>query len=140
MNYWLVKTEPEEYSWDDLVAEKRCVWDGVKAPKALKNMSQMKPGDRLFIYHTGKERSIIGTGEVVSYPYPDPSENNPKLLVIEIGPLSKLNRPISLKEIKQIAAQGGHFNKWDLVRLPRLSVMPVSQEDWNFVLELSNKK
>jgi predicted RNA-binding protein with PUA-like domain len=141
MNYWLLKTEPEEYSWDDLVKEKRCVWDGVKAPKAIKNIANMKIGDKVFIYHTGKERKIIGTAEVVSNPYPDPSQQHTKYLVVDISPISKLINSVSLKQIKEIDKidNSSVFSNWDLIRLPRLSVIPVTKEQWSAILSLAQK-
>lgn len=100
LNYWLLKTEPEEYSWDDLVKNTKDLWDGVKGYKALKNISKMQIGDKAFIYHTGKEKSIVGIAEVVSEPFPDPKENNNRLLVFYVAPIRKLNKPISLEKLR----------------------------------------
>ena len=124
MAYWLMKTEPDEYSYFDLEQAGQDVWDGVKNFAALKNMKNMRPRDLAFIYHTGKEKSVIGIAEVVSAPYPDPSQTN--LINIRIAPKYRLNHPVSLAAIKQDPSFAG----WELVRLPRLSVMPVPPECW----------
>ncbi|MDD4239178.1 MAG: EVE domain-containing protein, partial [Desulfotomaculaceae bacterium] len=99
MAYWLMKTEPDEYSYFDLEQAGQDIWDGVKNFAALKNMKNMHPGDQSFIYHTGKEKSVIGVAEVVSAPYPDPNQTN--LLNIRIAPKYLLNHPVSLAAIKQ---------------------------------------
>ncbi len=142
MSYWLFKTEPEDYGWFEFVKEGRTVWDGVKAGKALKNMSKMLPGEKAFFYHTGNERSIVGTSEVVSKPYSNPLESNPKLLVVELIPLTKMNKPVSLKMLKELAEKEKDndtviWKDWDLLRLPRLSVIEVTETQWKEVLKLS---
>jgi predicted RNA-binding protein with PUA-like domain len=123
---WLLKTEPSAYSFADLQRDQRTVWDGVKNPMALKNLSQVKEGDRLFIYHTGDEKAVVGVATALSAAYPDPKQKNPKLLVVDLAPLAPLPRPVTLAAIKASPKFGG----WELVRLPRLSVMPVSAEHW----------
>jgi len=123
--YWLVKTEPQEYSYADLEKRVRDVWDGVKNPVALKNLQDMRPGDPVFVYHTGNEKAVIGVARVVSLPYPDPSGS--ALSVVELAPVYRLSRPVTLAEIKQDPA----FEEWELVHLPRLSVMPVTQGYWD---------
>lgn len=133
MSYWLAKTEPETYSYADLVRLGRARWNGVKNPVALKHIKSMQPGDQVFIYHTGKEKAIVGLAQVVSHPYPDPELANPRLVVVDLVPEYPLPRPVTLKEIK---ADPG-FHDWALVRQPRLSVMPVSAAQWEMVLKLS---
>jgi predicted RNA-binding protein with PUA-like domain len=128
---WLLKTEPDDYSWENLIKENNAVWDGVKAPAAIKNIKQMKPGDLALIYHTGKERAIIGIAEIGSYPINDPDDNNK--LIFKINAIEKLPKAVTLKQIKE----SGMFADWDLVRLPRLSVMPVTPEQWETVLNWS---
>ncbi len=130
-SYWLLKTEPEDYSWEDMLQEKKVVWDGVKAPAALKQLSQMKIGDFAFIYHTGKVRAITGIARVDGMPYQDPSVTDPRRLVIDLVPHESLNHPVTLQQIKQSQL----FPHWELVRQPRLSVVPVSQEQWKKILE-----
>src|ERR1017187_1527753 len=121
-NHWLLKTEPSTYSFADLEHEKRAVWDGVANALALKHLRSMKRGDLAFIYHTGDEKQIIGIAEVTSEPYPDPKENDPKLAVVELKSRERLPRPVTLTEIKAT----GEFQNFELVRMGRLSVMPVS--------------
>lgn len=130
---WLLKTEPNEYSYADLEKENTAVWDGVKNALALKNMRTMLPGEEVFIYHTGKERQIIGIAEVVSKAYPDPKLNDIKRLVIDIRAVRKLTEPISLNQIKQDENMKG----FDLLRLPRLSIVPVSPQHWQRLLDLT---
>jgi predicted RNA-binding protein with PUA-like domain len=131
MNYWLAKTEPEEYGYGDLVRKGRDRWNGVRNPVAQKNIRAMKPGDQVFIYHTGKEKSIVGVAEVVSESYPEVEE--PRFATVDLEPRYSLSRTVALKEIK---ANPG-FEGWELVRLPRLSVMPVTHEHWKYIHQLS---
>ena len=135
MNYWLLKEEPKKYSFDILEKEKNTTWDGIKNNLALKHIKQIKKGDELFIYHSGVEKLIIGIAKAISKPYPDPNQNNEKLLVFDIKIKKRLKRAISLKEIKSNSI----FKDFELVRLPRLSVMPVSQKYWNYIIKLSEE-
>ncbi|MFZ5643800.1 MAG: EVE domain-containing protein [Bacillota bacterium] len=134
MAFWLLKTEPEEYSYFDLEQSRGDTWEGVKNFAAQRNLKNMQPGDLAFIYHTGREKSITGVAEIVTPPYPDP-ENN-KLYVVEVAPRYRLNLPVSLHEIKQDPG----FSGWELVRLPRLSVMPVSEEHWLSVHKMAGEE
>lgn len=122
--YWLMKTEPGEYSYSDLEKAGRDVWDGVKNYAALKNIKNMRPGDLAFIYHTGKEKSVTGVARIASMPYPDPQQEG--LYLVDLTAGYRLNRRVSLAEIKGDPV----FSNWELVRLPRLSVMPVPGEHW----------
>jgi predicted RNA-binding protein with PUA-like domain len=133
MGRWLLKTEPDCYCWDDLVRDKRTVWDGVSNALALKNLRQIKKGDQAFIYHTADQRSVIGVADVVSNPYPDPKEQEEKLAVVDVKLNHKLPRPVSLAEIKADPAFAG----WDLLRLSRLSVMSVPEKIWQRIEELA---
>jgi len=133
MAYWLLKTEPDCYCWDDLVRDKRTVWDGVSNALALKNLRQIKKGDQAFIYHTADQRSVIGIADVVSNPYPDPKEQEEKLAVVDLKLNRKLPRPVSLAEMKADPAFAG----WDLLRLSRLSVMSVPEKIWQRIEELA---
>jgi predicted RNA-binding protein with PUA-like domain len=135
MAYWLLKTEPEDYSFADLMRDKHTVWDGVKAPLALQNISKVREGDEVFVYHTGKERSIVGTAVVSRGPYPDPKESNPRYLVFEITPLHHLSQAVTLKTIKE----NDFPPEWELIRLPRLSIVPVSVEQRAKILELAKQ-
>ena len=135
-DYWILKTEPSSYSFDRLMQEGRAVWDGVKNAVALKHIGQMKPGDKALIYHTGNEKSVVGTADVVSAPYPDPRGKDPKLLVIELKARERLDRPVPLSEIKADKA----FADLGLVRIGRLSVMPATAAQWSRLLAMGGKK
>lgn len=135
MARWLVKTEPNDYSFEDLQQVEKDVWDGVKNNLALKNMREMKPGDDVFVYHTGRVRAIIGIARVVSDPYPDPQSDDEKITVVDVAAVRPLARPVTLKEIKQDDA----FADWELVRISRLSVMPVPDALWERVLLLASE-
>lgn len=132
---WLLKTEPSAYSFSDLQRDKRTVWDGVKNPQALKNLSQVQKGDHLFVYHTGDEKAVVGIAEALGAAYPDPKKGSPKLLVIDLAAVAPLPRPVTLAEIKT----SPKFAGWELVRLPRLSVMPVPPEHWAEIQRLSKQ-
>jgi predicted RNA-binding protein with PUA-like domain len=123
---WLVKEEPEHYSFDQFVKDGSTVWSGVRNPVAQRNLRAMKKGDRVFYYHTGKEKAIIGTAKVTTPAYPDAKDRSGKLVVVELAPDKKLKRPVTLAEIKA----SGAFADFALVRIPRLSVMPVTEEQW----------
>jgi len=130
---WLLKTEPDSYAWDDLVREKKTVWDGVANATALKHIRTMKKGDLAIIYHTGDERAAIGVAEITSDPYPDPKEQDERLAVINLKPRTKLPHPVTLSDIKADKAFAG----WDLLRISRLSVVPVPDAMWKRLEELA---
>ncbi|WGV27838.1 EVE domain-containing protein [Halotia branconii] len=134
MAYWLLKTEPKNYSYFDLERDGSTVWDGVNNALALKHLRTMLPGDLALIYHTGKERQIIGVAEIVSQPYVDPVLNEIKRVVVDVRAVRKVFQPINLGQIKQ----DGKFRDFDLLRLPRLSVVPVSELYWQYLLKLTN--
>jgi predicted RNA-binding protein with PUA-like domain len=136
MSLWLLKTEPSTYSWDDLVREKRTVWNGITNPTALKHIRSMTKGDQAFLYHTGDERAIVGIVTISSDPYADPDEDNEKLVVVDIRPKSKLPRPVTLDEIKADST----FTGWDLLRIGRLSVVPVPRKMWDRVVKIASSK
>ncbi|HWQ36236.1 MAG TPA: EVE domain-containing protein [Blastocatellia bacterium] len=123
---WLFKAEPGEYSYDDLEREKKTVWDGVSNNLALKHLREVRLGDQVLIYHSGEERAIVGLAEAISDAYPDPKENDEKLVVVNLKPKRRYATPLTLAEIKEIE----ECRDFDLVRLPRLSVMPVTTEQW----------
>ena len=130
---WLVKEEPENYNFEQFVADGSTVWSGVKNPLAQKNLRAMKKGDRVFYYHTGKEKAIVGTARVTTSAYPDPKDKSGKMVVVELVPDKKLKRPVTLAEIKA----SGRFADFLLVRMSRLSVMPVSEEQWSAIEQMS---
>ena len=129
---WLFKTEPSQYSYADLEREKKAVWDGVSNSLALKHLREIRMGDEILIYHSGDEKAIVGVALAVSDPYPDPSDNDEKLVVVNVTAKKRLARPISLSEIKGI----DELKDFDLVRLPRLSVMPIAGNFWKKLQDL----
>jgi len=133
VGFWLLKSDPEDYSYDDLERDKETVWDGVANNLALLNLRSMKNGDLAFIYHTGSERRIIGIADVTSDPYPDPKARNQRFLVIKVAAKRRLRKYVTLEEVKSRK----ELKNFDLVRLPRLSVMPVDGESWKRLLTIS---
>ena len=123
---WLFKEEPDNYSFDALVKDKQTVWSGVKNPVAQKNLHAVKKGDRIFYYHTGKEKSVVGIARALDDSYPDPKVAGGKAAVVDVGPVQKLPRPVTLAEIKA----DPFFKTFALVRISRLSVMPVTDAEW----------
>jgi predicted RNA-binding protein with PUA-like domain len=132
-NQWLLKTEPSAYSFQRLQQEKRTLWDGVRNPQALKFLACIRKGDRLLVYHTGNEKAVVGIATALSAAYPDPHAKDAKLLVLDISADKALPRPVPLAAIKADAS----CSSWELVRLPRLSVMPVSVAQWAAVQRLA---
>ena len=128
---WLVKEEPENYSYDKFVKDRTTIWAGVRNPVAQRNLREMKKGDRVFFYHTGKEKAVIGTATVSKTSYPDPKADN--LVVVELAAGKALKRPVTLKEIKA----DKRFATMPLVRIARLSVQPVTDEQWDMIEEMS---
>ena len=133
MARWLLKTEPDCYAWDNLVKDKRTVWDGVTNALALKHIRSMKKGDLALVYHTGDERAAVGIAEIVTNPYPDPDQKDEKLVVVDLKPKTKLAQPVTLSDIKADPAFAG----WDLLRIGRLSVVPVPDAMWSRIEELA---
>ena len=133
--HWLLKTEPSTYSFDRLVADKRAVWDGVRNNLALIHLRAMKPGDRLLIYHSGAEKAVVGTAKVATAAYPDPKGTDPKHVVVDVTPDSRLVAPVALATLKADAA----LAELPLIRNSRLSVMPVTGEQWKRILSLSSR-
>jgi predicted RNA-binding protein with PUA-like domain len=135
MAHWLLKSEPDVYSFDDLLKDKKTVWDGVANNTALIHIRAAKKGDTAVIYHTGDERAAVGLAEIVSGPYADPKLDNPKAAVFDIKAGKRFKRPVTLAEIKADPVFAG----WDLIRLGRLSVVPVPSKMWSYLLKLSEK-
>ena len=130
MACWILKTEPSAYSFDDLVRQGRATWDGVTNPLALKHLKSMHPGDQVLIYHTGDEKALIGLAEVIGSPYPDPK--NAKLTVVDLRPVKRLPRAVTLAEVRAVPA----LKDLALVRMPRLSVVPADAAQWKALLGL----
>lgn len=135
MAYWLLKTEPQDYSYQDLEKAGRAVWDGVKNALALKYLRTMQPQDEALIYHTGKERAVVGVAQILTEPYPDPVLNDLKLVVVEIQAKRSLPTPVTLAQIKQTE----DFKDFDLIRLPRLSVVPVTEQHWQHIMQIARE-
>ncbi len=135
MAYWLCKQEPSSYNLDRLEKEKKTAWDDVHNNLALKNMRQMKKGDLAFFYHSGDEKQIVGIMEIASKAYPNPKENDTRFVTIDVRFKKRLKRPVTLAEIKADKM----FQDWDLLRISRLSVMPVPAQIWNKIIKISQK-
>ena len=129
--HWVLKTEPSEYGYADLVRDRRTRWEGVSNPVALKHLRSMAEGDDALIYHTGNEKALVGLARVAGAPYPDPSD--PKLVVVDVEPVRPLPRAVTLAEIKAEPA----FAELGLVRVPRLSVVPVEPQQWKRLLGMA---
>jgi predicted RNA-binding protein with PUA-like domain len=129
---WLFKEEPTHYSFDDLAKDKRTIWSGVKNPLAQKHLHAVRKGDRIFYYHTGDEKSVVGIAKALGDAYPDPNDNTGKQAVVDVAPVKKLPRGVRLAEIKADAA----FKDFPLVRISRLSVMPVTDAEWTRIEKL----
>lgn len=135
MAYWLLKTEPTCYAWEDLVRDKSAVWDGITNALALKHLRTMKKGDLVLVYHTGGERAAVGVGEVCSEPYPDPRQDDERHAVVDLRPKRRLPRPVTLSDVKADPAFAG----WEFLRNGRLSVVPVPEAMWGRILALSQR-
>ena len=123
---WLIKEEPTHYSFDDLVRDGRTSWTGVKNPVAQKNLQSIRQGDRIFFYHTGDVKAVVGIAKAASAPYPDPGDKAGKFYAIDVTPVKKLTSPVTLAAVKADKA----FASFPLVRISRLSVMPVTNDEW----------
>ena len=135
-NLWLLKTEPSVYNFDDLEREGKTVWDGVSSNAALKHMRAMAKGDLALIYHSGAEKAVTGFATISRAAYPDPKQSDAKFVVIEITPRQRLARPVPLAEVKKQKA----LADFALVRIPRLSVMPVTKAQWELLLKMGGEK
>ena len=133
MAYWLLKTEPSDYSFDDLVRDGQSAWTGVKNALAQKHLREMKPGDELLIYHTGDVKAVVGRGKVVAAAYADPTDKAAKFVAVDVAPGKPLARPVPLREIKGEKA----FKEWGLVKIGRLSVVPTTKSQFDRVLQMA---
>ena len=130
MQYWLVKTEPEEYSFDDLLKEGRVIWDGIRNYQARNNLRKMKKGDFVLVYHTGKLKEIVGIAKVIKEHYLDPKDKTKVWCVVELAPFKKLPTPFTLSQIKDEEA----LSNMALLRQSRLSVMPITGKEFEFIV------
>jgi len=133
MAQWLVKEEPEHYSYEQLEKDRQTVWAGVKNPLAQKHLRSIRKGDRIFYYHTGKEKAVVATARAAGDAYPDPKDKAGKMYVVDVVADRKLPRPVTLAEIKADRA----FATFPLVRISRLSVMPVTDVEWARIEKMS---
>ena len=131
--YWLLKSEPKTWSWNDQVREKTTMWDGVRNYQARNNLIKMKKGDLCFFYHSVSEKSIVGIVEVVKESYPDPTDHSGKFVVVDVKTKSKIKKAISLEMIKKTSG----LENIPLLKQSRLSVMPISNKEWNIIIKLS---
>lgn len=130
---WLFKEEPTHYGYDDFVKDGKTVWSGVKNPVAQKHLHAVKTGDRIFYYHTGDEKAVVGIAKALGDAYPDPNDASGKAAVVDVAPVRKLKRPVTLKEIKADPS----FKTFPLVRISRLSVMPVTDAEWSRIEKMA---
>jgi predicted RNA-binding protein with PUA-like domain len=133
VNYWLVKQEPTAYSWDDFVKDGKTAWTGVRNFQARNNLRSMKAGDRVLFYHSVTDKAVIGEAEVVREAFTDPTATEGNWIAVELKPIKTLRRRVSLEEIKADKKLG----QLALVRSPRLSVMPVTADEYRAILALS---
>ena len=136
MSYWLLKTEPTDYSFDDLVRDRRVVWEGVSNPTALGYLRRVEKGDTVVVYHTGKEKSAIGLAEVTRGAYPDPKLSDPKRVVVDLKPVRALKAPVPLADFRADPV----LKTTELVRISRLSVVPLTAAHFARVLERAGEK
>ena len=136
INHWLVKQEPEDYSWDDLVRDGQTQWSGVRNFQARNNLKQMAVGDKVFFYHSGKEKSVVGIAEVAKAAYADPTADDPSWVAVDIKPVKRLTQPVSLADIKA----NKKLTDLLLVRQSRLSVVPVTKEEFETIVKMGSGK
>lgn len=136
MAYWLVKSEPFKYSWEQFTADKQTYWDGVRNYAARNNLKAMKKGDLAFFYHSNEGLEIVGTAMVIGEAYQDPTTEEEAWVVVDLAPVKKLNKPVSLKSIKG----DERLQNMDLLRLSRLSVQTVKEEEWKVIMEMAGEK
>ncbi|MBX3241743.1 MAG: EVE domain-containing protein [Chitinophagaceae bacterium] len=136
MAHWLVKSEPFKYSWEQLVKDKQTFWDGVRNYAARNNLRAMKKGDEVFFYHSNEGLEIVGIAKVVKEAYPDPTAEDETWVVVDLKPVKKLKKPVTLQDIKA----DKRLADMALIRLGRLSVQPVTDKEWGIVLEMAGEK
>jgi len=135
MAYWLIKSEPSTYSWEQLVKDRQTVWDGVRNYAARNHLKAMKKGDEMFFYHSNEGVEIVGIAKVAKEYYPDPTSGDDTWVVVDVKPVRKLKNPVSLAAIKAAP----RLKDMALVRLGRLSVQPVTEKEWQIVLEMAGE-
>ena len=136
MAHWLIKSEPTKYSWDKFVEDKQTFWDGVRNYTARNNLKAMKKGDEVFFYHSNEGLEIVGIAKVAKEAYQDPTTEDPNWVVVDLKPVKKLNKPVTLATIKADI----RLEKIALIKLGRLSVCPITDDEWNIILVLGETK
>jgi predicted RNA-binding protein with PUA-like domain len=136
MNYWLIKSEPNEYSWDNLVKDKKTVWHGIRNYTARNNLKSMAVGDQLFFYHSNIGKEIVGIAEVIKTPYQDPTTEDVRWFSVDIAPVKALNKPVSLEYIKT----DPKLSEMKLLKLSRLSVSPVTEGEFERIIRVSEER
>ena len=134
MKYWLLKSEPDAWSWDNQVKEGASMWDGVRNYQARNNLKEMKKNDLCFFYHSVTERSIVGIVKVVKEYYPDPTDKTGRFVVVDVKATKKLKNPVSLDQIKE----NNKLKDIALIKQSRLSVMPLKKTEWDIIIKMSN--
>ena len=133
MAYWLLKSEPVKYSWQQMVKDGRTHWDGIRNFQAANNLRAMKAGDRAFFYHSNEGKEIVGVVEIVRAAYPDPGDKDGKFVMVDVAPVAPVNKPVSLAEMKGMPELAG----FSLLRQSRLSVCPVTDGEWATICKLA---
>lgn len=136
MAYWLVKSEPFKYSWEQFEKDKKTFWDGVRNYAARNNLKAMKKGDQVLFYHSNEGLNIVGIAQVVKEAYQDPSTDDPAWVVVDLKPVRKLKKPVSLEQVKA----DKRLASMDLMRLSRLSVQSVKDDEWQVIMEMAGEK
>jgi predicted RNA-binding protein with PUA-like domain len=136
MAYWLIKSEPFKYSWEQFLKDKRTFWDGVRNYAARNNMKAMKLGDELFFYHSNEGLAVVGVAKVVKEFYQDPTTDEDAWVVVDVAPVKTLKKPVTLQQIKS----DKRLANMEIIRLSRLSVSKVQPEEWNVIMELAGEK
>jgi len=131
---WLFKEEPTHYSYDDLARDGKTSWTGVRNPVAQKHLRSVKKGDRIFFYHTGDEKAVVGIAKAAADAYPDPADQSAKFYAVDVNPVRKLKQPVTLAAVKA----DKYFALFPLTRVPRLSVMPVSDDEWDRIEKMGS--
>ena len=136
MNYWLVKSEPSKYSWEQFEKEGKTFWDGVRNYAARNNLKAMQPGDKVLYYHSNEGLEIVGIAEVIKEAYQDPTTKEDAWVVVDLKPVKKLKHPVTMQQVKA----DKRLANMDLLRLSRLSVQTVKAEEWKVIMELAGEK
>ena len=134
MKYWLLKSEPDAWSWDNQVKEGASMWDGVRNYQARNNLKNMKKNDLCFFYHSVTEKSVVGIVKVVKEHYPDPTDKTERFVVVDVKAIKKLKKPVSLEKIKL----NNKLKNIALIKQSRLSVMPIKEVEWNEIIKMSS--